>query len=50
MKLKLFITGLFICSVISAQDFIMKKTLADRYYSRFDYYKAIPMYRQLLKA
>ncbi len=28
----------------------MKKTLADRYYSRFDYYKAIPMYEQLMNA
>lgn len=28
----------------------MKKKLADRYYSRFDYHKAIPMYEQILKS
>jgi outer membrane protein OmpA-like peptidoglycan-associated protein len=28
----------------------MKKKLADRYYNRFDFYKAIPMYQQLLKS
>lgn len=50
MKLKLLFTGLFVCSVVAAQDFIMKKQLADKYYERFDYYKAIPMYEQLLKS
>lgn len=50
MKLKLLFAGLLICSLVSAQDFILKKQLADRYYERFDYYKAIPMYEQLLKS
>ncbi len=50
MKLKLILIGLFICTIASAQNFIMKKKLADRYYRRFDYYKAIPMYEQLLKS
>jgi outer membrane protein OmpA-like peptidoglycan-associated protein/tetratricopeptide (TPR) repeat protein len=50
MKLKFLLIGLFICTFASAQNFIMKKKLADRYYSRFDYYRAIPMYEQLLKS
>ena len=50
MKLKLFIIGLMLCPTAGAQDFIMKKQLADKYYNRFDYYKAIPMYEQLLKS
>jgi len=50
MKLKLLLISLSICTAISAQNFVMKKELADRYYSRFDYYKAIPMYEQLLKS
>ncbi|MEI6048365.1 MAG: OmpA family protein [Bacteroidota bacterium] len=50
MKIKFLIICLFICSVASAQDFIMKEKLANRYYSRFDYYRAIPMYEQLLRS
>jgi outer membrane protein OmpA-like peptidoglycan-associated protein/tetratricopeptide (TPR) repeat protein len=50
MKLIFLYISLFICSAVSAQDFIMKKKLADRYYSRFDYHKAIPMYEQILKS
>lgn len=50
MKLKLFFISLILCSVVSAQDFIMKKKLADRYYDRYDYYKAIPMYEQILRS
>jgi len=50
MKLKLLFTGLLICSAVAGQNFIMKKQLADKYYLRFDYYKAIPMYEQLLKS
>jgi outer membrane protein OmpA-like peptidoglycan-associated protein len=40
----------FLTFTLSAQDFIMKRDLANRYYDRFDYYKAIPMYEQLLNA
>lgn len=50
MKLKFIFIGLCISAVLSAQDFIMKKDLADHYYSIFDYYRAIPMYEQLLKS
>ena len=50
MKLKLLFTGLLICSAVAGQNFIMKKQLADKYYLRFDYYQAIPMYEQLLKS
>jgi outer membrane protein OmpA-like peptidoglycan-associated protein len=49
MKLTCITLSIFICSVVTAQDFVMKKKLADRYYDRFDYHQAIPMYEQLLK-
>jgi outer membrane protein OmpA-like peptidoglycan-associated protein/tetratricopeptide (TPR) repeat protein len=49
MKIKFLIISLFICSVVAAQDFVMKEKLADRYYSRFDYYRAIAMYEEILK-
>ncbi len=48
MKIPLTIICFLLCSYISAQDFVMKKKLADRYYNRFDYHTAIPMYEQLL--
>jgi len=48
MKLKLILISLLLCSVVSAQDFAVKKKLADKYYSRYDFYEAIPMYEQLL--
>jgi len=50
MKLKFIIIQLFIFFAVGGQDFVMKKSVADRYYNRFDYYKAIPMYEQLLNA
>jgi len=50
MKLKLLFIGLLTFSFVSAQNFIMKKQLADKYYDRYDYYKAIPMYEQLLRS
>lgn len=49
IKLKLIIIGTLILSSLSAQDFVMKEKLADRYFNQFDYYKAIPMYEQLIK-
>lgn len=49
LKLKLIITGILIFSALSAQDFVMKEKLADKYFNQFDYYKAIPMYEQLIK-
>jgi len=48
MKLKLLFISVFVCSIVSAQDFAVKKKLADKYYSRYDFYEAIPMYEQLL--
>lgn len=42
--------SLLICSVGFGQDFIGKKKIADRYFNRFDFYKAVPMYEQLLKS
>lgn len=49
IKLKLIILGTLIFSALSAQDFVMKEKLADKYFNQFDYYKAIPMYEQLVK-
>lgn len=48
MKLPLILIGILICSYVSAQDFVMKKKLADHYYNRFDFHTAIPMYEQML--
>jgi outer membrane protein OmpA-like peptidoglycan-associated protein len=50
MKLKLLFFSLLICSAARAQNFVMKEKLADKYYNQYSYYKAIPMYEQLLKS
>ncbi len=49
MKLKILIICLLICPVLKSQNFSLKEKLADKYYNRYSYYKAIPMYEQLLK-
>ena len=38
-----------ICTTAFSSDFIGKRQLADGYYNSFDFYKAIPMYEQLLR-
>jgi outer membrane protein OmpA-like peptidoglycan-associated protein/tetratricopeptide (TPR) repeat protein len=48
MKIKLLLLSLLITSATGAQNFIMKEKLADDYYNRYNYYKAIPMYEQLI--
>jgi outer membrane protein OmpA-like peptidoglycan-associated protein len=48
MKLVSIFLCLFFCASVNGQDFIRKKRLADHYYERFDYSKAVPMYEQLL--
>ncbi len=50
MRLQFLILSLFLCTAGLSQDFILKRQLADRYYDHFDFYKAIPMYEQLLKS
>lgn len=50
MKIYLLLVGLLICTSAFSQDFIMKRKLADGYYNNFDFYKAIPMYEQLLRS
>lgn len=50
MKIKFVILSLLICSAATAQNFVMKEKLADNYYNKYSYYKAIPMYEQLLKS
>lgn len=50
MKLRLLFFSLFLCSAGLAQDFIMKKKLADSYFNYFTFYKAIPMYEQLVRS
>lgn len=41
--------SLLAISAARAQDFPMKRKLADRYYESFDYIRAIPMYEELVK-
>jgi outer membrane protein OmpA-like peptidoglycan-associated protein len=48
MKFRFFCLSILFCSTVQAQNFIMKEKLADDYYNQFSYYKAIPMYEQLL--
>lgn len=50
MKIKLLLIGFFICSIAPAQSISMKEKLADKYYNGYSYYKAIPMYEELLKS
>ncbi len=50
MRFKLLIICLLICRAGYSQDFIRKKKLADGYNTSFDFYKAIPIYDQLLKS
>jgi outer membrane protein OmpA-like peptidoglycan-associated protein len=50
MKIILLLVSFFICSVAPAQSISMKEKLADKYYNGYSYYKAIPMYEQLLKS
>jgi len=48
MKFRFLCIGIIICSALHAQNFVMKEKLADDYYRQYSYYKAIPMYEQLL--
>jgi outer membrane protein OmpA-like peptidoglycan-associated protein len=50
MKIRLLLVSFFICSLAAAQSISIKEKLADRYYNDYSYYKAIPMYEQLLKS
>ncbi len=50
MRIKILILGLFICASGLAQDLTLKRKLADSYYNQYDFYKAIPLYDQLLKS
>jgi tetratricopeptide (TPR) repeat protein len=48
MKFRFLFFGILVCSALQAQNFVMKEKLADDYYQQYSYYKAIPMYEQLL--
>ena len=50
MRIKILIIGLLICRAGFSSDFSMKRILADKYYSHYDFYKAIPLYDELLKS
>jgi outer membrane protein OmpA-like peptidoglycan-associated protein len=49
MKFRFLCLTVLICSAVQAQNFVMKEKIADDYYNQYSYYKAIPMYEQLLK-
>jgi outer membrane protein OmpA-like peptidoglycan-associated protein len=42
------IISLFISTSLPAQKIVVKEKLADKYYNRYSYYEAIPLYEQLL--
>jgi outer membrane protein OmpA-like peptidoglycan-associated protein len=44
----LIILTVFISTALQAQKIEVKERLADKYYNRYSYYEAIPMYEQLL--
>ncbi len=49
MKIILLFISLLFCTVGSSRDFVTKKKRADRYYSYFDFHRAIPIYEKILK-
>jgi outer membrane protein OmpA-like peptidoglycan-associated protein len=49
MKLKLLTACLLISITASGQKIVMKEKLADKYYKAYSYYKAIPLYEELIK-
>ncbi|NEW84218.1 MAG: OmpA family protein [Mariniphaga sp.] len=49
MKVILLLICLLFCAVGSSRDFVMKKKRANRYYSHFDFHRAIPIYEKILK-
>src|SRR5665648_160233 len=49
MKIILLFISLLFCAVGSSRDFVMKKKRANRYYSHFDFHRAIPIYEKILK-
>jgi len=49
MKIILLFISLLFCTVGSSRDFVMKKKQANRYYSHFDFHRAIPIYEKILK-
>jgi len=50
MKFKLLFISLLFSMAGFSQDFVMKRKLADDHFNRYDFYKAIPMYEQLLRS
>lgn len=49
MKSKiLIIISIFISTALPAQKIVVKEKLADKYYKRYSYYEAIPLYEELL--
>ncbi len=49
MKIILLFISLLFFAVGSSRDFVMKKKRANRYYSHFDFHRAIPIYEKILK-
>ena len=49
MKIILLFISLLFCTVGSSRNFVMKMKRADRYYSHFDFHRAIPIYEKILK-
>ena len=49
MKIILLFISLLFYTVGSSRDFTMKKKQANRYYSHFDFHRAIPIYEKILK-
>ena len=49
MKIILLFISLLFCTVVFSRDFVTKKKLANRYYSHFDFHRAIPIYEKILK-
>ena len=49
MKIILLFISLLFCTVGSSRNFVTKKKLANRYYSQFDFHRAIPIYEKILK-
>jgi outer membrane protein OmpA-like peptidoglycan-associated protein len=50
MRIKILIIGMLICTAGISQDFTIKRKLADSYYNQYDFYRAIPLYDQMLKS
>ena len=50
MKLQLLIIGLLICTTGFSQKVDFKRKMAESYYNDYDFHKAIPLYKQLLKS